>query len=65
MNPLVQALVGAAVRWVITAAAAHEITVSQDTATQIVSGLVALGMLGWSLVHKKKVDTKIKDAQGF
>lgn len=62
MNPLVQALVGAAVRWLVTFAAAHEVTVSDDTATQVVSGAVALGMLLWSFVHKKKVDTRIKEA---
>lgn len=62
MNPLTQALAGAAVRWLITFAAAHEITIAQDSATQIVSGVIAAAMLGWSFVHKKKVDTRIKEA---
>lgn len=60
MNPaLVQALAAAAVRWLVTFAAAHQVTVAQDQASQIVYGLVAVGMLAWSFVHKKKVDTAI------
>lgn len=62
MSPLVEALAGAAVRWLITIGAAHEITVSQDAATQIVYGVIAAAMLGWSFAHKKKVDTRIKEA---
>lgn len=62
MSPLVVSLIGAAARWLVTVAAAHEVTVSHDEATQVISGLVAVGMLIWSFVHKKKVDTRIKDA---
>ena len=62
MNPFVVSLIGAAARWLVTFAAAHEIAVSNDAATQIVSGLFAAGMLIWSFVHKKKVDTRIKEA---
>lgn len=60
MNPLVTAAIGALVRWLITFAAAHEVTVSTDQASQVVYGLVALGSLAWSLVHKKKVADKIE-----
>lgn len=59
MSPLVEALAGAAVRWLITAAAAHGLTVSPDLAHQVVYGLIALGMLAWSFAHKKKVDARI------
>lgn len=62
MNPLIQALTGAAVRWLITFAAAHEIAVSNDLATQIVSAVFGIAMLAWSFAHKKKVDTRIKEA---
>jgi len=60
MNPLVSALLGSAVRWVVTFAAAHEITVSNDAATQIVSGAFAAAMLAWSFVQKKNTDDRIK-----
>lgn len=60
MNPLVSALIGASVRWIVTFAAAHEIAVSHDQATQIVSGAVAGAMLAWSFIHKSKVDERIK-----
>lgn len=63
MNPLVTALAGAAVRWLITAAAARGVTVSDDAAHQVVYGAIAVGMLIWSFVHKKHVDEKIKDAR--
>jgi len=63
MNPFVASLLGAAARWLVTFAAAHEIAVSNDSATQIVSGAFAAGMLVWSFVHKKKVDTAITDAK--
>lgn len=62
MNPLVSSLIAAGVRWVLTLAAAHEVTVSDDQTTQLISGAVALGTLVWSLVHKKKVDARIKEA---
>jgi len=53
MNPLVSALVGAAVRWLITVAAAQGVVLSDDLATQIVLGVVALGTLGWSWWQKR------------
>lgn len=62
MNPLVVSLIGAAARWLVTFAAAREIAVTDDQATQALSGAVAIGMLIWSFVHKKKVDARIKDA---
>lgn len=63
MNPFVQSIIAAGVRWLLTIAATHEIAVSDDQATQLISGAVALAMLVWSVVHKSKVDDKIKDAK--
>ena len=53
MNPFASALVGAVVRWLLTIAAAQGVALSDDQATQIVSGLVALAMLGWSWLQKR------------
>jgi len=53
MNPFASALVGAVVRWLLTIAAAQGVALSDDQATQIVSGLVALAMLGWSWWQKQ------------
>lgn len=63
MSPLVTAAVGAVARWLITIAAAQGVALSNDQSTQIVSGLAAGGMLVWSLIHKKKTDTAIKEAK--
>lgn len=63
MNPFVSSLIAAGVRWLLTIAAAHEVTVSADQTTQLVSGAVALASLVWSLLHKVNVDTKIKEAK--
>jgi hypothetical protein len=60
MNPLLTALLASSVRWIITAAATYGVTVSNDQATQIVSGLAGAASLAWSLYHKAKVDAKIK-----
>lgn len=54
MNPLVSAFAGSAVRFLITVAASHGVALSDDNATQIVSGLVAAGMFGWSIWQKKQ-----------
>ena len=54
MSPLVSALAGSAVRFLVTVAASHGIALSDDSATQIVSGLVAAAMLGWSVWQKKQ-----------
>lgn len=62
MNPLVSALVGAGVRWMITAAATYGVTVSNDTATQVVSGLAALGSLAYSFWQKHHQDKEVKKA---
>lgn len=65
-NALLTAAAGALARWLITIAAAQGVALSDDQSTQIVSGVIAGAMLAWSLLHKKKVDTAIKDAQaGF
>lgn len=60
MNPLISAVTGAVIRFVMTALAARGIVVSSDEVSQAVYGLIAIGALGWSVVNKKKVDNKIK-----
>lgn len=62
MNPFISALIGSVVRWLITVAAAQGVALSDDQATQIVSGLVALGMLLWSWKQKKGSDVAVKTA---
>ena len=62
MNPFVSARVGSAVRWLITVAAAQGVALSDAQATQIVSGLVALGMLLWAWKQKKGSDVAVKTA---
>jgi len=63
MNPLVTAFIGAGVRWLITAAAAREIALSEDEATRILSGAVAVGMLLWSWYQKRRTDIQFEDAK--
>lgn len=61
MNPLLSALIGSGVRWLVTAAATYGVTVSDDNATQIVSGLAGLGSLAysfWQKHHQSKVVEK-------
>jgi hypothetical protein len=65
MNPFVASLISAGVRWLLTLAAAHEITVSQDDTTRLISGAVALATLMWSWAHKAKVDAKITSLRGY
>lgn len=61
MNPLYSSMIAAVVRWALTIASQH-VNVSDDQTNNIIAGAVALAPLLWSLVHKKKVDTKIKEA---
>lgn len=63
MNPLVSAFAGAAVRWIITAAAAQGVVVSDNQATQVISGLVALGTLAWSFYQKHRTSQRIETAR--
>ena len=57
VNPL---YVGAIARFLITFLAARGVTLSEDTATQVVLGAVSLGALLWSLKQKKQT---IEDAR--
>ena len=63
MNPLTTAMAGAGVRWLMVFAGAHGVELGSEQAETIVNALLVLGPLVWSLVHKKKVDTAIKDAK--
>lgn len=58
MNPFVSALIGSGVRWLITVAAAQGVAVSDDQATQVMSGLVAVAMLLWSWYQKHRADMR-------
>lgn len=51
MNPL---YAGAIARFLMAALGAAGVTVSEDSALQIVSGAIALGALLWSLRQKKQ-----------
>ncbi|MFN0314774.1 MAG: hypothetical protein ACKVQA_07040 [Burkholderiales bacterium] len=51
MNPL---YLGAIARWLITIAATKGITLTEDSALQILSGAIAVGSLLWSLRQKKQ-----------
>lgn len=63
MNPLMTAVLGSMVRWIVTVAAAQGVMVTDDAATQIVSGAVALVMLGWSCYQKHRADRRIEHAR--
>lgn len=63
MNPLVSAVIGSMVRWIVTIAAAQGVMVTEDTATQIVSGVVAFAMLVWSFYQKHQTDKRIARAK--
>lgn len=62
MNPLVSSLIGAGVRWVLTLVAARGVVVSDELSTQLVSGAVAVGVLIWSFIQKRKADEAAKAA---
>lgn len=62
MNPFISALAGAVVRWLITIAAAQGVALSDDQATQIVSGVIALGMLAWSAYQKRGQSKAVTEA---
>lgn len=63
MNPLVASLIGAGVRWALTMLAAREIVVSDDQATQLMGGAVAIASLVWSVIQKQRAHEQIKAAQ--
>ena len=62
VNPL---FVGAIVRALLIFLGSRGIALSEDSAGQIVGGLLALGALLWSLRQKQTVTKEIKDARGF
>lgn len=57
MNPL---YVGALARFLITFLAARGVTLTEDTAMQIIYGAIAIGSLLWSLRQKKQATEKIE-----
>jgi hypothetical protein len=62
MNSMYAAMIAAFIRWGLTIASQH-VNVSDEQTNNIIAGAVALAPLVWSLVHKAKVDTAIKDAK--
>ena len=62
MNPL---YVGAIARALLIFLGSRGIALSEDSAGQIVGGLLALGSLVWSLRQKQAVTQELKDARGF
>lgn len=63
MNPLTTAIAASAVRWLMVFAGAHGVELGNDQAESIVNAALVIGPLLWSILHKKKVDTAIKDAK--
>lgn len=63
MNPMVQAMAGSVARWLMAMAGAHGVNLGSDQANTIVNAALIVAPIIWSLIHKKKVDTAIKDAK--
>lgn len=63
MNPMVQAMAGSVARWLMAMAGAHGVTLGNDQANTVVNAVLIVAPIIWSLLHKKKVDTAIKNAQ--
>ena len=63
MNPMVQAMAGSLVRALMMFAGAQGIELGNEQAETIVNAILVIGSVGWSLVHKKKVDQAIKEAK--
>lgn len=63
MNPMYAAMAGSVARWLMAMAGAHGVTLGNDQANTIANALLIVGPIIWSLIHKKKVDTAIKDAK--
>jgi len=59
MNPLVLALIGAGVRWLIMLLAARGIYVSDDQSVELISGAAAVAMLLWSWTQKTRADEQL------
>ena len=63
MNPVLKALAGAAVRWLMVFAGAHGVELGSEDAEMLVNAALIAIPLIWSAVHKIKVNTAIKDAK--
>lgn len=63
MDPLLKSFAGAAVRWLMVFAGAHGINIGIDQANTLINAALIIAPLVWSLVHKVKVNTAIKDAK--
>ena len=63
MNPVTKAMMAAAVRWLMAIAGAHGVDLGSDQADTIVNAALIVIPIIWSLVHKLKVDTAIKEAK--
>lgn len=59
MPSLLMLLIGSGVRWLLTLVAAHGIFVSEDQTVEIISGVVAIAMLGWSWAQKVRADAAL------
>lgn len=62
-NPVLKALAGSGVRWLMVFAGAHGIELGSDQAETIVNAALIVVPLIWSAVHKVKVDAAIKSAK--
>lgn len=63
MNPLLKALIGSGVRWLMAIAGAHGVEVGSDEANTIVDSLLVAAPILWSIYQKYRTHEVIKDAR--
>lgn len=63
MSEMAQAMAGSVARWLMVLAGSHGVALGNDQANTLVNAALIVAPIVWSLIHKKKVDTKIKELQ--
>lgn len=63
MSAMQQAMMASVVRWLMALAGAHGVNLGSDQANTLVNAVLIAAPIVWSLLHKKKVDTVIKEAK--
>lgn len=54
MNPLISSIVGSVVRWALNILAGSGVVISDELTSQVISGVVALITLGWTIYSNYK-----------